>query len=45
MPNEGDPGVEEMLRELWSIFDAHQRNGTVTFEYTTEVWYGQFAAG
>jgi SAM-dependent methyltransferase len=44
MPNEGEKGAKEMLRELQSIFKAHQRNGTVTFEYTTEVWYGQFAS-
>ena len=30
-----------MLRELRRIFDAHQVDGRVTFEYDTQVYYGQ----
>ena len=40
-PQAGDAGHTPMLRELRIIFDAHQVNGRVTFEYDTRVYYGQ----
>jgi ubiquinone/menaquinone biosynthesis C-methylase UbiE len=40
-PQAGDAGHTPMLRELRRIFDAHQVNGRVTFEYDTRVYYGQ----
>jgi SAM-dependent methyltransferase len=43
-PEPGYPNFEPMLRELRSIFDRYNEHGTVTFLYTTEVWYGQFAS-
>jgi hypothetical protein len=32
-----------MLRELRRIFQAHQVDGRVTFEYDTQVYYGQLS--
>ena len=40
VPLPGHPGHEALLRELRRIFDIHQRNGTVRFEYETEVYWG-----
>ena len=40
-PVEGQPKYEEMLVELKRIFDAHQQNGMVAFEYDTHVYYGR----
>jgi SAM-dependent methyltransferase len=40
-PQEGDPRYEPMLRELRTIFDAHQKAGHVRVEYITQVYYGQ----
>ncbi len=40
-PEAGQPNHEPMLAELWRIFQIYQENGSVTFEYTTEVYYGQ----
>ena len=42
-PQAGRPGYAPMLRELRRIFDAHQQNGRVAFEYDTLVYYGQLA--
>ncbi len=39
-PEAGQPHHEAMLAELWRIFQIHQENGAVSFEYTTEVYYG-----
>ena len=36
-----DAGYAAMLRELRRIFDAHQANGRVGFEYDTQVYCGQ----
>lgn len=43
-PEAGQPHHEAMLAELWRIFQVYQKNGTVTFEYATEVYYGQLRA-
>ena len=37
------PGYAPMLRELRRIFDAHQVNDRVAFEYDTRVYYGQLS--
>jgi SAM-dependent methyltransferase len=40
-PQPGDSKYEPMLRELRRIFDAHQEDGRVAFEYDTRVYYGR----
>ena len=40
-PQAEDASYESMLRELRRIFDRHQRNGLVSFPYTTRVYYGR----
>jgi SAM-dependent methyltransferase len=42
-PVAGQPKHEEMLVALRQIFDKHQKNGVVAFEYDTHVYYGQLA--
>ena len=39
-PEPGHPDFEAMLDELEQLFNAHQRNGIVTFEYQTKVYFG-----
>jgi SAM-dependent methyltransferase len=39
-PTLGHPMHEPMLGELRRIFDRHQTNGTVDFEYATEIYVG-----
>jgi ubiquinone/menaquinone biosynthesis C-methylase UbiE len=43
-PPEGHPSFEPMLRELQRIFDAHLRDGIVSFEYETKAYYGHLTA-
>lgn len=40
-PNESHPNHAPMMRELRELFDAHQREGNVRFEYDTEVHVGK----
>ena len=40
-PEAGHPKHEAMIRELESIYAAHQRNGQVVFEYDTKVYFGR----
>jgi SAM-dependent methyltransferase len=40
-PEPGQPGHDAMLSRLREIFDAHQQNGGVTFEYDTQVFFGR----
>ncbi|MBZ5598270.1 MAG: class I SAM-dependent methyltransferase [Acidobacteriia bacterium] len=40
-PQPGHPNHEPMLRELRRIFDTHQVQGRVAFEYNTRVYYGR----
>jgi len=40
-PPEGHPNHEPMLAALKTIFDAHQENGRVRFDYETSMYYGQ----
>lgn len=40
MPEQDDPNFEPMLGELKKLFDTHNSNGIVSFEYETRVYYG-----
>lgn len=40
-PEVGHPNHAPMLAALRALFDAHQVEGTVSFDYDTEVFYGQ----
>jgi SAM-dependent methyltransferase len=40
-PPEDHPNHEPMLAALKQIFDAHQKDGSVRFEYATHVYYGR----
>ena len=40
-PPPGHPLHEPMLKALRNIFDAHQKDGRVAFEYDTRVYYGR----
>ena len=39
-PEPGHPNYEAMAAELRQIFNAHSKDGIVTFEYDTRVYYG-----
>ena len=39
-PADGHPNHEPMLRELRRIFDRFEQNGTVPFDYDTDVYWG-----
>ncbi len=41
-PQEGHKNYQSMLRELRCIFEAYQKNGTVSFDYDTQVFYATF---
>ena len=43
MPLADDPRHEAMLNGLREMFDAHQREGKVTLEYDTRVYYGRIS--
>ncbi len=40
-PNKGQPGHNEMLQALKTIFRDHRQQGKVTIEYDTKVFYGR----
>lgn len=40
IPDEGEPGYDEMLEALDGLFRDHEKNGTVTFVYSTRMYYG-----
>jgi SAM-dependent methyltransferase len=40
-PPAGEPGHEVMMAELRRLFDAHEVDGRVTFEYDTRVYLGR----
>jgi SAM-dependent methyltransferase len=42
-PQPGDVAYRPMLQELRRLFDAHQVNGQVAFEYNTLVYFGRLA--
>jgi len=39
VPAAGEPGYDKMLVELKKLFDAHQLDGRVMFEYDTRMFY------
>jgi ubiquinone/menaquinone biosynthesis C-methylase UbiE len=41
IPQKDHPTYDPMLRELHRIFDDHQVDGRVSFDYDTRVYYGQ----
>ncbi|MGA2052111.1 MAG: class I SAM-dependent methyltransferase [Opitutales bacterium] len=41
IPLPGEPNHDVMVRELRKLFDEHQQNGRVRFEYEVEVVYGR----
>lgn len=43
-PKPGHPKHDPLMRELRTIFDRHQQDGKVVFEYETEVFYGRLEA-
>ena len=45
VPEPNHPNYEPMLRDLRVIFDAHQKEGKVAFEYETQLYYGQLSEG
>ena len=40
-PNADSANYEPMLRALRQVFDSHQKDGAVVFDYDTVVYYGQ----
>ncbi len=42
-PVAGEPKHDEMLTALKNLFDTHQKNGHVAFEYDTHVYYGNLS--
>ena len=42
-PGPDHPTFDPMMRELETIFEKHQRNGHVDFDYETKVFYGQLS--
>ena len=42
-PEPNHPTFEPMMRQLEEIFDKHQKNGYVNFDYETKVFYGQLS--
>jgi len=40
-PEQTDPRFDQMIDELRAVFEANQKDGTVDFDYETEVYYGQ----
>lgn len=42
-PAEGDPGYPAMAQELQELFDTHQVDGHVTFEYDSRVFFGHLS--
>jgi SAM-dependent methyltransferase len=42
-PQPGHPNHLPMMAELRRIFDAHQKNGTIEFQYETRLYYGHLS--
>lgn len=42
-PEPGHPNHEPLMRELAALFERHQRQGRVVFEYDTKVFYGRLS--
>jgi SAM-dependent methyltransferase len=43
-PEPDHPNYDAMLSDVRKIFDANEKDGRVTFEYETELYYGQLPA-
>jgi len=43
-PEPGNPKHEPMVTDLAALFQTYEKNGTVSFEYDTLVYYGQLPA-
>jgi SAM-dependent methyltransferase len=43
VPGRGEPGYDAMIADFRRIFDAHQREGSVEFEYLAVMYYGRLA--
>ena len=43
VPLAGQPGHDELMRELRTIYDGHQRHGQVRLEYDTEVFWSRLS--
>jgi len=43
MPDQDHPNFKPMLQELEDVFNANQKDGTVSFEYETKVYYGHLS--
>jgi SAM-dependent methyltransferase len=41
-PEPGHPNFAPLVAELERVFEANQNDGKVTFDYDTEMYYGQF---
>lgn len=41
VPEAGQPGYDDLMRELCQIFEVNQMDGKIAFEYDTRVYYGQ----
>jgi hypothetical protein len=41
VPGPGESGHDAMMREAEHLFQAHETNGGITFEYDTKVYYGR----
>lgn len=44
VPEPDHSNYDAMLRDVRTVFDAHQTNGKVAFNYETELYYGQLPA-
>jgi ubiquinone/menaquinone biosynthesis C-methylase UbiE len=44
VPGPDHPAFAAMMAELERVFAAHQRNGQVSMDYTTHIYFGRFAA-
>jgi hypothetical protein len=42
VPAEGDPKHPAFMEGLQEVYRQHAHEGYVHFEYTTQVYYGQF---
>ena len=42
-PEQTDPRFDQMIDGLQAVFEANKKDGTVDFDYETEVYYGQLA--
>jgi len=42
-PSQDQPNFDEMVSELQEIFDHNQKQGSVSFEYDTKVYYGHLS--